>query len=272
MFVDADTELYGIFGNPIKHSLSPLLHNKMFEQYSINAVYTAFQVSDLENAVRGIKALGIKGINVTIPHKKDVIKFLDYIDDDAKNLNAVNTIKNIDSKLYGYNTDYLGFMDTFKENIPDYFNKTITVLGAGGATRGVIYALHKLGIEKINIINRSVENAYNLKYDFKNMIDIDAFDIKSSKEILNKSEIVINCTSVGLNDNESPVNVNHIDNAVVMDIIYKDTKFIELSKLKGLKTVNGMSMFINQAFYSFKIWKNIEFDKNLAFEILKEGQ
>ncbi len=266
--IDAETRLYGVIGYPIKHSLSPKLHTSMFKYHGINAVYLAFEIKNIKQAIEAIRTLNIKGVNVTIPYKEDVLDLVDEIDSDAKKIQAINTIKNIDGKLMGYNTDYLGFMDMFKKNIKNYKNKTVTVIGAGGAAKAIVYALHKIGIESINLLNRTVKNAEKLKLNFHNLININISGL-NDKNILSNSDVLINCTSVGLNNNKTPINMVYIDNSAIMDIIYKDSALIKEARKKHLAAINGVDMFIGQAFYSFKIFTNIEFNKKYAYDIIK---
>ncbi len=268
--INSKTDVYGIIGNPIRHSLSPTLHTKMFELYSINAVYVAFEVNDIKSAVKGLRALNIKGVNVTVPYKEDIVGFMDEIDEDAKRLKAVNTVKNVSGKLIGYNTDYLGFTDMFKKGIKNHNVKNIVVVGAGGAARAVVYALYKMNIKSIYILNRTPKHAIELKDDFVRLIDIKISHLNDRK-VLSAADVVINCTSVGLNNDETPVNVNFIDKAEIMDIIYKDSSLIKKAKSKGLNTINGVDMFISQAFYAFRIFTGVEFDKNAAYNSIKEG-
>ncbi len=268
MFISAETKLYGIFGYPLKHTLSPKLHSEMFIQNHINAVYLAFETENHNNIADCMKSLNINGANITIPYKEKVIDYLDWIDVDAQNIGAVNTIKNVKGKLYGYNTDYLGFMYMVKNNINLYKEKKFTVLGAGGAAKAIVYALYKLGIKHINLLNRSKKNADNLKKSMEKFIDMDIGSL-NDKTILKSSNVIINCTSVGLKDDSLPIDINYIDKAEVLDIIYKDSALIKKAKQKGLNAINGLDMFIEQAFYSFKIWTEIEFDRKKAYKILK---
>ncbi len=268
--INADTAIYGVIGYPIRHSLSPKLHTAMFEIYSINAVYVAFETNNIKSAIEGIKALEIKGVNVTIPYKEDVIELIDEIDENANVLQAVNTIINSKGMLTGYNTDYLGFMYMFEKNIGgrDLTSKTITVLGAGGAAKSIIYALYKMGAKSLFLLNRSTQNALKTKEIFKDFLELNISDLED-RMILSASDVIINCTSVGLNSEKSPVNVNYIDKAVVMDIIYKDSQLIKKARSKNLKAINGIDMFVGQAFYSFELFSKIKFDMDAAYKLLR---
>ena len=163
--IDSHTILYGVFGDPIRHSRSPIMLNRAFQEAGINAVYAAFHVrpEELGDAVRGIRALGYRGINVTIPHKVEVMQYLDEIDEGARIVGAVNTIVNEAGKLIGYNTDGIGYVRSLKEETGiELKGKSVLLLGAGGAARGVAYALAKEGAGRIYIANRTKERALEL--------------------------------------------------------------------------------------------------------------
>lgn len=265
--MNSETDIYGIIGNPVKHSFSPVLHTEMFKKYRINAVYASFESNNIKNAIDGLRGLSIKGVNITLPYKEKAFLLIDQADEDCRILKSVNTIKNINGKLYGYNTDFKGFMEALKNNF-SYSGKNITVVGAGGAARGIIYALYKLGIRKINIMNRTISKAENLQKEFQSLIKISIFAL-DTKDILNDSDMIINTTSVGLKDKNMPIDVKNIEKADIIDIIYPNTELIKQAKIKGLCTMNGMEMFINQAFYSFKIWTGLEFDRKTALNIVR---
>jgi shikimate dehydrogenase len=268
MYIDAKTKLYAIFGCPLKHTLSPKLHSKLFNYYKINAVYLAFESDNIRESIDAMRYLDIKGANVTIPHKENVIPFLDSIDADTEIIGAVNTIKNINGNLIGYNTDYLGFMYMVTKNIKNYSTKNFTMLGAGGAARAIVYALYKLGINHLLILNRTKSKSEKLKNEFSKFIKIDIAPLNDCSAI-KRSDVIINSTSVGLHDNNMPIDINCVDKIEVLDIIYSDSALIRQSKKRGYVAVNGMDMFIGQAYYSFKIWSGIEFDRGLAYKIAK---
>ncbi len=270
--INADTKVYGIIGNPIRHSLSPQLHSEMFKAYGINAIYTAFETKDIKSAIDGIRALDIKGVNVTVPYKEDVVQLVDKVDKQAQILKAINTIKNVNGYLTGYNTDYLGFMYLLKKNMKEnYTSRRIAVLGAGGAAKSIIFALSKLNVNSVFLLNRTRENALKTKEIFKNLIEIEVSDL-NDKDVISSSDIIINCTSVGLKEGETPIDMNYVDKAVVIDIIYKDSLLIKKARSKNLKAINGMDMFVGQALYSFELFSGIKFDMSLAYKILGDNK
>ena len=266
--MNAKTDIYGIIGNPINKSFSPALHTKMFKKYHINAVYAPFESDNIKDALIGLKGLSIKGVNITLPYKEKAFSLIDQADEDAQILKSVNTIKNVNGKLYGYNTDFKGFMEALKNNF-NYKEKNITLIGAGGAARGVIYALYKLGIREINVMNRTISRAENLQKEFLDLIKINVCGLNAKKTV-GDSDMIINATSVGLKNSNMPIDIKNVEKSDIIDIIYPDTELIKQAKLKGLRTMNGVEMFINQAFYSFKIWTGIEFDRKAALNVMKD--
>ncbi|MEA3423888.1 MAG: shikimate dehydrogenase [Bacillota bacterium] len=254
--MDSQTNLYGLIGHPILHSMSPEFQNKLIELFNINAAYLAFDVEkDQFDSIRNtIKTLNIKGLNVTVPYKETIIPYLDKIDESADRIGAVNTIEYIDGQLIGYNTDASGFIRMLKELDVNIDNHKVVVLGAGGAAKAIIYALEKLKIDDIIICNRTIEKADRLleKFKFKNkkISSLQNFQIEDDM-------LIINTTSLGLNENESPVVVSkNVKNTMLIDIIYNpfETKLIKDAKVNGIYAVNGLPMLIYQGIESFKIW------------------
>jgi len=272
-------EVYGIIGDPVDHSLSPVMHNVAFREKNIKAVYGAFKVSssDLAKAVEGIRALNIKGVSVTIPHKEKVMEYLEEIDEIAYEIGAVNTIVNENGVLKGYNTDWIGVLKAFKENGVEIQDKKVVIIGAGGASKAVVYALIKGGAEKIFVYNRTFEKAKFLEKKF-------GVIAKPWEELNSASgDIIIQTTSVGLKSWESPVEESVISRfKVAMDIVYLplETKFLSLAKKHG-KIIDGLQMLLYQGVEQFKLWTGIEPPvklmekaiyekvKNLEKEILK---
>ncbi|MGC8502340.1 shikimate dehydrogenase [Desulfurella sp.] len=259
--IGPQTKLYAIIGKPIKHSLSPKLHNAMFEKYGTDAVYLAFEVNNIKQAIEGVKGLGIKGLNVTLPFKNEVIKFLDSIESQAKIIGSINTIKNSNGALLGYNTDYLGFFETIKDID---CNKSICILGSGGASAACIYAFYKKGVKSLNIYNRTFANAFTLKEQFGDLITLNLIE----KKDIYKNEIIVNTTSAGILGSEDIIDLNLLNkNSLLIDIVYK-SELIKKAASLGINSIDGTKMFIYQAYHAFKIWTDIEFDINHAFEVI----
>ncbi|AFS78375.1 shikimate 5-dehydrogenase AroE [Gottschalkia acidurici 9a] len=280
MIIDANTNLYCLIGHPISKSLSPEIHNYSFKKNGINAKYIALDVSteDLEDAVKGIKALGIRGCNVTIPHKIDIIKYLDEIDEEAELLGAVNTVKNENGKLIGYNTDGRGFVQVLKDKNIEIKNKNIAVLGAGGAARAISIILAKEGINQITIFNRTIEKAKIIIDEIKEKFpDVTGMysSLESNKYDLSSVDILINCTSIGMypNIDEMPVDPSIFPRqTVICDIVYKPlkTKLLEMSEKNGNIAIGGLDMLIYQGILSEEIWLQKNIDKDLVIEWIKE--
>ena len=261
---------YLVIGNPIEHSLSPLIHNHWIKKYHIiDSIYEKKKIEekDLKNIIKGIRNNEIMGVNVTVPFKKLVIPFLDKLDFVAKETQSVNTIFKIDNKIIGYNTDSAGFWDSIKELYPRDSKHTIQpllngkhifILGAGGVTSSIVSALKSEGANII-LSNRTKEKADELKELFPKL---EILDWGKKPSVCN---IVINTTSVGLKKEEeikvdfSDYDKNFHKNTLFYDLIYnpKETSFLRKARLRGNKTVNGKMMFLNQAKYAFNIWTNI---------------
>lgn len=281
MNINADTKLYCLIGNPISKSLSPLIHNSIFEYVSINAKYLAFNVNnsyDLEKAVAGIKALGISGFNVTIPYKIEIMKYLDEIDEKAQILGAVNTVANINGKLIGYNTDGDGFIKSLKERGIDIRGKKAVIIGAGGAAHSIAVSLVYEGIKELIIINRSQRNAESLQEVVKKInlsVNVSCHKLDQVSMISKDIDLLINTTPVGMYPNieDMPISPDlFTPKTVFYDIIYKpeNTKLILEAKKLGYRTINGLDMLINQAIYSQKIWNNELFNENRNLSNIKD--
>lgn len=266
--INAKTELYGVIGYPVKHSLSPVFQNALLKYSGLNAVYLAFEIKpeDLENAVRGFKAIGVKGINITVPHKEAIMKYLDEIEETAQEIGAVNTVKFEKGKAIGYNTDWIGFIKALKILKPKVAGEKILVLGAGGASKAIIYALLHEGAE-VFLWNRTKEKALNLVKKFKNRLTA----VNRPEEVIDEVNIIVNTTSVGLKKDDPEIfNYSLITPAhTVIDIIYKETKLIKKAKEVGAKFQDGLPMLLYQGIESFKIWNGCEVPYSVALRAVK---
>lgn len=265
--IDSHTVLYGVIGDPIRHSKSPIMMNRAFRETGINGVYAAFHIKgeSLGDFIAGVRAMGIRGVNVTIPHKLRVMELLDEIDEGARVIGAVNTIVNDNGRLIGYNTDGIGYVRSLKEEaVPDLSGKSITVIGAGGAARGIVYALLKERPASITIVNRTVERAEELASSFSGFgsggaARLDAASNDRMEELCGATDIVINTTSVGMfpNVEESPVPGEWLRRgAVASDLIYNplQTAFLKAAEAQGCIEHGGLGMFIYQGAYAFEYW------------------
>lgn len=262
--------LYGLLGEKLGHSFSPIIHAKVFEELDIKGHYHLFEVNKnhLENAVRGFKALGVKGVNVTIPYKVEIMKYLDQISEEAKMIGAINTIRFEGQKAIGYNTDYYGFGMMLEEYDIKLKNKRAVILGTGGATKAVVKYLLDHDIKDVTLVTRNVTRA---KEEWNEFTLISYDEIKSLKE----REIIINATPCGMYPNieKSPVTKMDLSNfQTAVDLIYnpKETLFMKYGKEEGLKAINGMHMLVGQAIKAEELWNDIKIDKNIYRKICKE--
>jgi len=250
-----------VIGNPIEHSLSPILHNYWIKNNSINAIYEKRKLdeSELDELILQIKQKKIDGVNVTVPFKKTIIPFLDELSDEAENTQSVNTLYLRDNKVIGHNTDIIGFQTSIKKSKYNISNKEIFILGAGGVVPSIIFALNKMKVSKIKISNRTIENAENVKKLFKNIEIIEWGEVPSF-------DMIINATSIGLKK-EDYINLDFSlvsKNCFFYDVIYnpKETNFLKTGKKMGNITLNGKLMFIHQALSAFNIWHGVKPDVN----------
>ncbi|NBI06674.1 shikimate dehydrogenase [Senegalia massiliensis] len=259
MNIDSYTNLFCLIGNPISKSLSPYIHNTNFKYNDINAVYLSFKVENLEQAILGIKSLSIKGFNVTLPYKQEIIKYLDNIDQIAEKIGAINTVKNINGKLIGFNTDGLGFMKSLKDRHIQLKNKNILIIGAGGASRAISFTIANESIKSLTIVNRNKKRALSLIKDIKSKYKNLDLSFLEKQDIKDNYDIIINTTSVGMypNEKEKPLDTSLFsDKTIIYDIIYKpkETLFLKQAKEEGKTTINGLDMLVNQAILSERIW------------------
>ena len=247
---------YFVIGNPIDHSLSPILHNHWFKENKIDAVYDKIKIdeNDLETIITKFKEKQINGINVTVPFKKKVIPYLDKLSLEAEQTQSVNTIILNNDNLVGHNTDIAGFIKAIKSLNFNIEGKKIFILGAGGVVSSIIFALNKMNVSKITISNRTKKKAEDLKLQFHNLEVLNWGDI-------NDFDVIINATSLGLNKESINLDFSKFtNNKLFYDVIYNpaETNFLKQGKKLGNRTENGKSMFIYQAFEAFKLWHGIE--------------
>jgi shikimate dehydrogenase len=266
MAINAKTRICAIIGDPVEHSLSPVMHNAAFRKLGFNFVYVAFKVTknELKDAILGMRSLGLQGLNVTMPHKNAVIKYLDEIDSKAKAIGAVNTILNAKGKLVGYNTDGKGSMVALQKNGISTEEKRMLLLGAGGAAKAIAFQAVQ-EVEELVIVNRTLETAEQLAEllwkKFSKKVKYRTLSAEVLKEEMETTDILVNATSVGMypNINKSPVpsDLLHSD-LCVMDIIYNplETKLVKDAKVVGAKVVSGLEMLLYQGAIAFEIWTN----------------
>lgn len=260
--VDSHTVLFGVIGDPIRHSKSPIMMNRAFRETGVNGIYTAFHITadKLGDFVAGVRAMGMRGVNVTIPHKLDIMKYVDIIDESAAAIGAVNTIVNDNGVLTGYNTDGIGYVRSLREEAePELAGKRIVVLGAGGAARGIVYALTKEAPASITIANRTEQRAVELAASMSGRGNVAGVSNDRLEQVCAEADIVINTTSTGMypNVDESPVEAAWLrPGSVASDIIYNPmkTKFLLEAERAGCRIHGGLGMFIYQGAYAFEYW------------------
>jgi shikimate dehydrogenase len=267
-----NTQVIGLIGHPIKHSYSPFIHNVTIELKKLDYIYLPFDVpaSNLKNALKGMVALGIKGFNVTIPHKESIIQYVDNVSEEASMIGAVNTVVIDDGKLNGYNTDVHGVYESLLPFKDDILGKQVTIIGAGGAARAVIYTLIRhFKPENITIINRTEQRAETLKRNFSEKMkypDCKTSELfpKDNVEILRNSKLIINATPVGMypniDDSFTTMEDSFTSNQIVFDLVYNPmkTKLLKIAASKGAVTIDGVKMLVFQAAKAFELWTGEE--------------
>ncbi|WP_432644698.1 shikimate dehydrogenase [Methanobrevibacter sp.] len=262
MKIKGSTNIVGLIGHPVEHSFSPPMHNAAFDKLGMDYAYVAFDVNpnNLKSAINAGESLNIKGFNVTIPHKINVIQFLDEIDEVARLIGAVNTIdfKN----LKGYNTDGIGAVKAIEE-VTSIKDKNVVVAGAGGASRAISFYIAKYGAESITILNRNIDRAKSLASDISDsglINDVTADSISKINDYLANADILIDTTPIGMHPNYDDEPIARAENMhedlVVFDAVYNpnDTVLLKEAIKAGAKPVYGIKMLLYQGTESFKIW------------------
>ncbi len=270
--VSGKTKLTGLIGNPIEHTISPVLQNSLFSMMGIDGIYVPVKVPQgkLGDAVCGLKASGFTGFNVTIPYKEEVLQFLDDISDEAVLLGAVNTVKVSGDKLYGYNTDGDGFLRAFREQTESGFEgKLVCILGAGGTARALTAKIATAGVERITVINRTPERAQELSLNVNSILEERGLgkitvpaglDSLEAADALEACDVIINTTSAGMYPKvvNSPLkdDFRFRSEQIVYDVIYNpaETKLLAQAKKSGCRTANGAGMLFYQGVRAFEIW------------------
>jgi shikimate dehydrogenase len=280
MNIDAKTKIFCVIGDPIEHSLSPAMHNAAFEKLDLNCCYTAFGIKpeNLGNAIKGMQAMEIGGINVTIPHKVSVMDFLDELSEEARIIGAVNTIE-MGEKLKGYNTDGLGAFMALKNGGADPKGKHVLLLGSGGAARAIAVTLALKGeISALTILGVVKEELEKLAEDISKNTQINAagelLNDSTLGDALSNADILIHATPVGMHPDidKTLVTADMMEpDLKVMDIVYTplETKLMREAKEAGVECIiGGVEMFINQGAESEKIWLEIDAPVDLMREVV----
>lgn len=284
MKISVNTKIYAVIGDPIAQSLSPQLHNGLFKEIGVDAIYLPIGVKseDLEKLVQGFRVMNFGGFNITKPHKMEVMKYLDGLDPLAEKIGAVNTVVYRDGKMIGYNTDGFGFIKSIENKIGDIPKEdlTILILGCGGAVKSVAMALADWGIKKVIIANRTVEKAEELANQINESWPEKAQAISMEAAVLekavNQAAVIANGTSLGMADtiDQTPL-PKHLmkKERLVYDMIYSPpvTQFMKDAQAVGAQTVNGLEMLLYQGLLAFELWTEIFPDPDLGMKLLEEG-
>lgn len=282
--IDARTALCGLIGNPVGHSISPFIHNTLADKLGINLAYTAFKVDsgEVETAVKGAYALGIKGMNVTVPHKQEVMGALVSVDELAKSIGAVNTLVRVDGGYKGYNTDYLGIKRQLVCDGIDITGREVIILGAGGASRAVTFMCATTGADRVYLLNRSVDKAEQLADDVNTYVGrmcvtampLDGYrKLKGYKDGSGYKYIVIQTSSKGLYPavDGTPVEDEAFYDMVeaAADIIFNpsETRFMRMVREHGAKAYNGLEMLLYQGVAAFELWNDLEVPDEMCREL-----
>ena len=255
IWADKATELFGVFGDPVAHSLSPAMHNRAFAFTGYNGVYLPFRVEHIEPAVAAVRTLGIRGVSVTLPHKVAVMEHLDRLHPLAERIGAVNTIVNMDGVLGGYNTDCFGAVSALKHHT-EIKGKEVAIIGAGGAARAIGWGVKDAG-GNVMVVNRSVEKGEQLAGD----LSATFVPLEKAGELT--ADILVNTTPVGMHPHtdEIPVPAGLFRRGVVvMDIVYTPlkTEFLKQARASGGKIIDGLTMFVLQGARQFELWTGLE--------------
>ncbi|WP_342525351.1 shikimate dehydrogenase [Chryseomicrobium sp. FSL W7-1435] len=250
---------FAVLGNPIHHSISPKMHEQWFRTHQLDASYVPILVepSHLKESVDSLALLGCSGFNVTVPFKEAILPFLDVLDESALAAGAVNTVVRDQEKWIGYNTDGLGLLASIPQLTPE---TRVLIIGAGGAAKGILAALHQRNVQNITITNRSINKMDLLAKQYSTSV----LDLTKVNENLSQFEVVIQTTSVGMDSTETPVELTNWNSEMTaVDIIYSppETLFLQQAKAQGAATMNGLAMLIGQGALAFELWTGIKPDQ-----------
>ncbi|MBC3805278.1 shikimate dehydrogenase [Acetobacterium fimetarium] len=284
MNITVNTKMYAVIGDPIAQSLSPKLHNGLFEANGIDAIYFPVEVKseNLEKLVQGFRLMNFGGFNITKPHKLDIMKYLDELDPLAQKIGAVNTVVYRDKKMIGYNTDGFGFIKSIEKKLGKKVKEelTILILGCGGAVKSVAMALADWGIKKVIIANRTLSKADELieqiNENWPGKAQAISMEESELKKVLPNADLIVNGTSLGMNDapERTPIAKELLKKDVfVYDMIYSPpmTQLLKDAKAVGAQTENGLEMLLYQGLLAFELWTGIFPDPEIGKKLLEEG-
>lgn len=273
--INGRTNLLGVIGNPIEHTLSPVIHNTLNAILDQNQVYVPFYVTEkgLEQAIAGAYELNIQGLNVTVPYKNQVMRYLQKTDIVAERIGAVNTLVRKEQGYQGYNTDMPGLLRAIQTEGIELYNRKVVILGAGGAARAVAYMCMQEQANEIYMLNRTVEKAQRIAEDMNACFDVPrmhALALEDWRKIPQGSWIVFQCTSMGLSPHADAVVLEDMEFyrqvAVGVDLIYNPavTKFMKLVQMSGGKAYNGLKMLLYQGIIAYELWNQVQITNTQA--------
>ncbi len=268
---------FAVIGDPIDHSLSPNIHSAVFREMNLDCSYIAYRIpkGELKDGIEGLKRIKVDGFNVTIPHKVEMIKYLDKIDETSSLIGAVNTITNKEGILKGHNTDMDGFLEPLKKREIGIADSKVLLIGAGGAARAIVAGFAKEKADSITIANRTLDNARHLSEFAKKIgLDANATEIKNISDSAKDYNIIVNATSMGLKNEPSIISLKGInEKTVVYDIVYMpiNTDFVKKAKKENAVVVFGYEMLLGQAALAFEIWHNMKAPYNTMKKALLGG-
>ena len=272
MNLDINTKMMAVIGDPIEHSLSPLLHNTVIEGNRFNAVYLPLHVKpdQLKEYAASMRTLGFAGFNATMPHKQALLSIVDELDEEAERYQSVNTVKIRDGKLTGYNTDVRGLFQAFSDRGVQLEGSRIMIIGAGGVAGSLIKGASGRRVGHIAILNRTQQKAEDLCRGL-GYAEAAAQTPENMKKAAAEADIIINCTSLGMSGTSSDfTDLSFLDDtsALLCDLIYNpwETKFLAYGRERGLETMNGMAMLIYQGLLSFEIFMDVKLDYAAEYE------
>ena len=281
MKIDGYTRLAAVVANPIKHSISPFIHNSAFEATNTNGVYLAWEVdaTELAETVANIRRYQMYGINLSMPYKEQVIPYLDQLSEEACLIGAVNTVVNREGTLIGYNTDGKGFF----KSLPSFkiSRKRLVLLGAGGAAKAILAQAILDGVSQISVFVRSSSmektRPYLEKIQNATGFRVDLFaleDIQELQDSITKADLLVNATSVGMDGSSQPIPTSIVlpEKLLVADVIYQpfETPFLKWARNQGNQSINGLGMLLYQAAEAFELWTGKEMPTNQIWELLKQ--
>ena len=281
MKIDGYTRLAAVVANPIKHSISPFIHNSAFESTNTNGVYLAWEVetTDLAETVANIRRYQMFGINLSMPYKEQVIPYLDELSEEARLIGAVNTVVNREGTLIGYNTDGKGFF----KSLPSFkiSGKRMVLLGAGGAAKAILAQAILDRVSQVSVFVRSASmgktRPYLEKLQHETGFRVDLFALEDAQELqenITKADLLVNATSVGMDEVSLPIPRNIVlsEKILVADVIYQpfETPFLKWARNQGNQSINGLGMLLYQAAEAFQLWTDKEMPTDQIWELLKQ--